>query len=101
MFSKDDQHFMSLALIEAQAALTAGDYPVGAALVVDGELWATARNSLLSDARTTAHAEHNLLSSLSMKLRARKLSDRDASICLYTTLEPELCENLVYSCRAR
>ncbi|HSH78701.1 MAG TPA: nucleoside deaminase [Herpetosiphonaceae bacterium] len=88
MCSEDEKHFMSLALMEAQAALTAGDYPVGAALVVNGELWATARNSLFSDARTTAHAEHNLLYSQSTQLRATVLRDPDAKVSLYTTLEP-------------
>jgi tRNA(adenine34) deaminase len=88
MFSDDDKHFMSLALGEAEAALAAGDYPVGAALVVNGNLWATARNSLFSDAQTTAHAEHNLLSSQSKQLRAAFLHDRETKITLYTTLEP-------------
>ena len=43
---------MTYALREAQAALDAGDYPVGAALVVNGTLLATARNALLSEGRT-------------------------------------------------
>ena len=42
MYSDADKHFMSLALHEAHTALAAGDYPVGAALAVNGELWDTA-----------------------------------------------------------
>lgn len=88
MYSDADKHCMSLALQEAQAALTAGDYPVGAALTVNGAVWATARNSLFTDGRTTAHAEHNLISKLSSRLRAKLLEAPDTTVCLYTTLEP-------------
>ncbi len=87
-YTDADQHFMSLALQEAQAALNAGDYPVGATLVVDGHLWGTARNSLFSDARTTAHAEHNLISNYSARLRATILGAPETSVMLYSTLEP-------------
>jgi tRNA(adenine34) deaminase len=88
MYSDADKHFMSLALHEAHTALAAGDYPVGAALTVSGELWATARNSLFTDARTTAHAEHTLIYQLSPQLRAKILETPDTRVCLYTTLEP-------------
>jgi tRNA(adenine34) deaminase len=88
MYSEHDQHFMTLALREARAALAAGDYPVGAALTVNGELWASARNSLFTDGRTTAHAEHNLIANQSAQLRAKILGAGAAHICLYTTLEP-------------
>jgi len=88
MYSDADKHFMSLALHEADTALAAGDYPVGAALAVNGELWDTARNSLFTDGRTTAHAEHNLIYQHSPQLRAKSLGTLDTTICLYTTLEP-------------
>lgn len=89
-FSESDHQFMKLALQEAQTALDSGDYPVGAALVVDGDLWGTASNSLFTDRRSTAHAEHNLLSAHSSRLQAKKVRERlqDMDICLYTTLEP-------------
>ena len=80
---------MFLALNEARSALEAGDYPVGAALVVDGELWGTARNRLFTDNRTVAHAEHNLFDKLSGQLRQKRFDRRvDYPIFLYTTLEP-------------
>lgn len=88
MYSVEDHHFMTLALQEARAALAAGDYPVGAALTVNGALWATARNALFTDSRTTAHAEHTLIANLSAQLRAAIRGTRETRVCLYTTLEP-------------
>ncbi len=88
MFSMQDKAYMQLALQEAQAALALGDYPVGAVLTVDGQVWGSARNSLFTDARTTAHAEHNLITHLSSRLRAEQRRNRQCHVCLYTTLEP-------------
>lgn len=79
---------MSLALQEAETALGLGDFAVGAALTVEGELWGTARNSLFSDNRTTAHAEHNLICRYSSRLRTLKKNQGSSTITLYTTLEP-------------
>ena len=79
---------MSLALDEAQGAWAAGNYPVGAVLTVDGELAGRARNSILTDAQSTSHAEHTLLRAQSARLRALARADGNPAICLYTTLEP-------------
>lgn len=84
----DDRKWMLLALDEARAALAAGDYPVGAVLTVGGQFVGSARNTLFSDARTTAHAEHNLLAAHSAALRALLIATPETEICLYTTLEP-------------
>ena len=88
MFSADDRRWMTLALHQAEAALSAGDYPVGATLTINNQLLGTAHNSLFSDARTTAHAEHNLLTEHSAYLRETMLAAPDTHLCLYTTLEP-------------
>lgn len=88
-YKEHDKRFMSIALQEAQLALTAGDYPVGAALVVDGELWGQTRNAMFSDGRTIAHAELRLFEQLSARLRQKRISGQpEYSIVLYTTLEP-------------
>ena len=87
-FSEQDKEFMSLALHEAEQALDAGDYPVGAALVINGEFVGQARNSILTETQTTAHAEHKLLSSHSARLRQLIRETEAYDICLYTTLEP-------------
>ncbi|MCP5097024.1 MAG: nucleoside deaminase [Chloroflexi bacterium] len=88
LFNQADRGFMKLALHEASTALATGDYPVGAALVVDGELWGVGRNMLNSEQRTVAHAEHRLLDQLSPKLWVHFGKRFDSEICLYTTLEP-------------
>ena len=83
-----DKHWMKLALDEAQAAFSAGDYPVGALLTIDDKFVAAARNTLFSDERTTAHAEHNLLAAHSGFLRSIQATAPQSQLCLYTTLEP-------------
>jgi tRNA(adenine34) deaminase len=88
MFSEQDSDFMTMALDEAEQALAAGDYPVGAALVVKGELIGRGRNSILTEAQSTAHAEQKLLSSHSAHLRRLAREGIGDDICLYTTLEP-------------
>ncbi|MBN1877046.1 MAG: nucleoside deaminase [Anaerolineae bacterium] len=87
-FSEQDREYMSLALEEASRALEAGDYPVGAVLTVDGELWGQARNSILTGTQLDAHAEHKLLYMHSAELYGLIRSKQDHDVCLYTTLEP-------------
>jgi tRNA(adenine34) deaminase len=88
MFSERDNDFMKLALDEAHLALFANDYPVGAVLTVKGVLWGTARNSLFSEERTVAHAEHALIARYSPQLRKHVREEPESEVCLYTTLEP-------------
>ena len=87
-FSEDDKRFMQLALEQAKLALDAGDFPVGAALVLNGELLGVGRNSLFSSNRTDAHAEHNLLTEKSEEIRNTIRGITNYSLTLYTTLEP-------------
>ena len=87
-YTEKDRQFMSLALTRARQASEAGDYPVGAVLTINGTLLDTARNSLLTDKRWTAHAEHNLISRHSGYLLATFRSGQPYDVCLYTTLEP-------------
>ena len=79
---------MSLALAEARQASETGDYPVGAALTFNGTLLDTAGNSLFTDKRWTAHAEHNLIARNSSYLLKAFRSGKPYHVCLYTTLEP-------------
>lgn len=87
-FSEADKQFMALAIDEARQALMAGNYPVGAVLAVNGHFIGQARNSILTDSQTTAHAEHKLLSVHSAQLRQVVRQSDVYDICLYTTLEP-------------
>jgi tRNA(adenine34) deaminase len=87
-FSEQEKKYMSLALEEAHRAREAGDYPVGAVLTVDGDLWGQARNSILTEKQSSAHAEHKLLRMHSAALYRLIKSQQNHDICLYTTLEP-------------
>ena len=80
----EDQTYMAMALAEAWAAYAAGEIPVGAVLVRNGEILARAGNRRERDQDPTAHAEL-----LALREGARKLGDWRLRGCtLYVTLEP-------------
>jgi tRNA(adenine34) deaminase len=80
----DDARFMALALEEARAAGEAGDVPIGALVVVAGEVVARASNRRERDLDPTAHAEI-----LALREAARRLGDWHLEAAtLYVTLEP-------------
>ena len=79
-----DEHFMRLALREAERALVHGDVPVGAVLVAAGEVIGTGRNERELRQDPTAHAEL-----LALREAARHLGNwRVLDSVLYVTLEP-------------
>ncbi len=80
----DDEGTMRLALVAARRAGLAGEPPIGAALVRDGQVLAIAANSIISSLDVTAHAEINLIRGACRKERTIDLSGCD----LYTTVEP-------------
>ncbi len=96
---------MRLALAEAEKAAAAGETPVGAVLVVGGEVVAAAHNLRETLQDPTAHAEALVLREASARLGRWRLSDA----VLYVTLEPCLMcagalvlariKRLVYGCR--
>ena len=55
--NQTDDELMALALAEAHLAAEAGEVPVGAVVVVDGEVVARARNRRQVDHDPSAHAE--------------------------------------------
>lgn len=80
----DHERFMQMALAEAQQAAQEGEIPVGAVLVINGEVIASAHNRREQLHDPTAHAEI-----LALRAGAAKLKDRRLPQCtLYTTLEP-------------
>jgi len=84
MTGKDDAHFMQLALAQAKAGALAGEVPVGAVVVKNGEVIAVAHNAPLGMKDPTAHAEINAL-----RLAAQALDNYRLEGCtLYVTLEP-------------
>ncbi len=80
----ENAHFLQLALNEAQAAAQAGEVPVGAVLVKDGQVIATGRNAPIGAHDPTAHAEIVALRAAAAALGNYRLDDCE----LYVTLEP-------------
>ena len=83
-FFPRDEHFMRLALREAERALEHDDVPIGAVVVHDGEVIATGHNERELRQDPTAHAEL-----LALREAARRLGIwRILESVLYVTLEP-------------
>jgi tRNA(adenine34) deaminase len=79
-----DEHFMRLALREAQLALDHDDVPVGAVVVLDGEVVGAGRNERELRQDPTAHAEV-----LAIREASRAVGHwRLLGCVLYVTLEP-------------
>ncbi len=79
-----DEHFMRLALREAERAAKHDDVPIGAVLVREGEALGVAGNERELRGDPTAHAEV-----LAMREAARQLGSwRIPDSVLYVTLEP-------------
>ena len=83
---------MARALEQAQAARQAGEVPVGAVVVLRGELVAEAHNLTVTLADPTAHAEV-----IALRRAAIRLGDwRLLETTLYVTLEPcAMCSGAV------
>jgi tRNA(adenine34) deaminase len=91
-----DFDFMKIALKEARLAFDEGEVPVGAALVVDGELIVTARNNREASFDPTGHAETMAIREASRKLGRWRLSDAT----LYVTKEPcPMCAGAMINAR--
>ena len=90
----DDQAAMALALDLARAAADAGEVPVGAVVVIDGQVVAARRNEREASGDPTAHAEVLAIRDAAAALGSRRL--RDAT--LVVTLEPcPLCAGAVWA----
>ncbi|MCB1015592.1 MAG: tRNA adenosine(34) deaminase TadA, partial [Acidimicrobiales bacterium] len=80
----DDEQAMALALDEARAALAHGDVPVGAVVLVGGDVVARRHNEREAAADPTAHAEVLALRDAAAALGGWRLDDAT----LVVTLEP-------------
>jgi guanine deaminase len=76
----NSEYFMRLALAEAKK----GDAPYGAIIVKDNEVVAVAHNTVKTDNDPSAHAEINVIRSLTAKLKNPSLE----GYSIYTTGEP-------------
>ena len=93
-----DAEMMQAALAEARAAMTAGEVPVGAVVVKDGQIIATGRNSPIDAHDPTAHAEIIALRAAAKALGNYRLDDCE----LYVTLEPcAMCSGAMLQARLK
>lgn len=89
---------MALALAEARAAAERGEVPVGAVIVRDGEILASAGNRTLELKDPTAHAETLAIRLACEAIQSERLIDCD----LYVTLEPcPMCAAAISFARIR
>ena len=79
-----DEQFMRVALAQAGEAGAAGEVPVGAVLVRNGEIVAAGRNGPIGRCDPTSHAEVEALRAGGRALHDYRLGDST----LYVTLEP-------------
>jgi tRNA(adenine34) deaminase len=82
--TEQDAHFMQMALNQAKLGAEKGEVPVGAVVVKDGQVIASAHNAPVGQSDPTAHAEINAL-----RAAARVQGNYRLEGCtLYVTLEP-------------
>ena len=104
-WSADDRRFMEAALAEARAAQQCGEVPIGAVLVLDGQIIGRGHNRRETAEDPTGHAEM-----LAIRQAAAAISHwRLLQTTLYVTLEPcVMCmgaiilariPRLVFACR--
>lgn len=87
----DDDRWLAEAIGQARAGLAEGGVPIGAALVIDGELVAAGRNRRVQMGSAIRHGETDCLE------RAGRLPASDyARATMYTTLSPcDMCSGAI------
>ena len=91
-----DTKFMQVALEQAQLAAAAGEAPVGAVLVSQGEVIAKAHNRTLVDHDPSGHAEIVALREAGQRVKNHRLG----AMTLYVTLEPcAMCVGAIVQAR--
>lgn len=93
-----DIEYMRMAIQQAMEAAAAGEVPVGAVIVCDGEVVAKARNEREERESALAHAEILAIEEASKKLGRWRLSD----CTIYVTKEPcPMCAGAIYQARMK
>ncbi|HUN67169.1 MAG TPA: tRNA adenosine(34) deaminase TadA [Burkholderiales bacterium] len=91
-----DETYMRRALELAQRAATEGEVPVGAVVVMDGNIVGEGWNRPISASDPTAHAEVQAMRAAAGALRNYRLT----GATLYVTLEPcEMCLGAMFHAR--
>ena len=92
------EQFMDAALEQARLALEAGEVPIGAVLVIDGQIVARAFNQPITSSDPTAHAEVLVLREAGRIAGNYRLTGAE----VYVTLEPCLmCVGALVHARVR
>jgi tRNA(adenine34) deaminase len=92
----DDAYYMKLALAQAEAAAAADEAPIGAVIVRDDQVLATARNERETLRDPTAHAEMIAITQAAAALGSWRLE----GCTLYVTLEPcPMCAGAIVQAR--
>ena len=87
------EEFMTRALDVAQRGCLAGEPPIGACIVKDGQVIACLHNAVISEMDITAHAEVRVLREACRLLKALDLSGCE----IYSTVEPcAMCMSACY-----
>lgn len=96
MDKPDDEFFMREALSLAQQAAAAGEVPVGAVVVKDGQIVGRGSNAPISKHDPTAHAEIAAMRDAAQRLGNYRLVDCE----LFVTLEPcVMCVGAMFHAR--
>jgi tRNA(adenine34) deaminase len=91
-----DEHFMRLALQQAQAAFDADEVPIGAILVCGSEVVSTGQNATETRRNPLAHAELQCIMTAAESRQAWRLQDAT----LYCTVEPcPMCAGAILQAR--
>lgn len=92
------EHFMGLALEQAKLSALMGEIPVGAVIVSDGKIIASAHNTCIADCNVSRHAEINALAQAGSEMQNYRLDGCD----IYITLEPcAMCASALIQARIR
>ena len=93
-----DDNYMQLALANAVQAAQVGEVPVGAVVVLDGQVIATGRNAPIDRHDPTAHAEI-----VALRAAAKALGNYRLPECeLFVTLEPcAMCSGAMLHARLK
>ncbi len=97
-WSETDRRFMQAAIDEARIALEAGEVPVGAVLVYEGQIAGRGRNRSIADNDPSAHAEVIALREAAAAVGNHRLNGST----LYVTLEPcPMCAGAISQARVQ
>ncbi|MDH5164507.1 tRNA adenosine(34) deaminase TadA [Heyndrickxia oleronia] len=98
MVKNADEYFMKLAISEAKKAEEKCEVPIGAVVVLNGEVIATAHNLRESTQNAITHAEILAIQKACKKIGSWRLEDAE----LYVTLEPcPMCSGAIILSRIK